>query len=366
MKLLFFNPVRVLSGSADFSALGPFLEAQRVLLVTTKGMERRGLAKQLTGAWPHLEWHIAHAAPNPELAFLEEAARSLKKQALQKIIALGGGSAMDSAKAFAFALASAEERPLTSFFAGQAKIEQALPYLCLPTTAGTGAEVTPFATIWESRAGKKLSLADPLLFAEAAILIPELTRSLPWNETLYGALDALSHSLETLWNKNASPITLSLARTAISLIEKNLRQIKDAPEDLPGREALQQAALLAGLAISQNKTAILHAISYPLTLKYGIPHGLACSFALSGIGELVNQAEAWRSPEDFKLARQATVLAREFNLPELMRSYCSIEDILALAPEMYAPERADNFILPLSREQLLKVLTSSMQQAGAS
>lgn len=141
----------------------------------------------------------------------------------------------------------------------------------------------PFATVWDHTANKKYSVTGDRTFPDYAILDPQLTLSLPEDETLYTALDTISHALESLWNKNRTVISETYALRALVLANEALPALLTAPEDLGQRERMQQASMLAGLAICTTRTAIAHAISYPMTLHYGVPHGLACSFTLPEI-----------------------------------------------------------------------------------
>jgi len=163
---------------------------------------------------------------------------------------------------------------------GETGCLNALPVIAVPTTAGTGSEVTPWATFWDKKIGRKHSLHYPRLFPERALVDPELTITLPPEPTLAGGLDALSHALEAIWNRNANPISDQYAIAAAKEVLRTLPALMEAPGELPLRSAMAKAALLSGLAFSNTQTALAHSISYPMTLRYGLPHGIACSFCL--------------------------------------------------------------------------------------
>ncbi len=179
-----------------------------------------------------------------------------------------------------------------------------MPRIAVPTTAGTGSEVTPWATVWqrEGDSPKKYSLSSPQLWAELALLDPELTLSQPRRVMRNSALDALSHALDSIWNVNANPISDALAVSGARAILSALPVAWQTPSDLAARETLMEASLQAGLAFSATRTALAHSLSYPLTLSHGLPHGLACSFVLPLV---------WRLAAGVSVGRDQ-VLARIF------------------------------------------------------
>ena len=156
------------------------------------------------------------------------------------------------------------------------------PLWLLPTTAGTGSEVTRWATVWdtESRPAAKRSLDEAWGYAERAFVDPALTLSCPAAVTRDSALDALAHALESLWNRQANPLSDRLAVQAARRVIAYLPDLLAQPQDLGLRTQLSLAALEAGLAFSQTRTALAHALSYELTLALGTPHGLACALWL--------------------------------------------------------------------------------------
>jgi phosphonate metabolism-associated iron-containing alcohol dehydrogenase len=157
---------------------------------------------------------------------------------------------------------------------------RATPIIAVPTTAGTGSEVTCWGTVWDAAGGVKHSLALPNLYPEAAVIDPSLMLTKPRALTVSTGLDALSHALESIWNKNTNPISQQYAVAAAREIVEVLPVLVDDLANGTLRARMAQAALFAGLAFSNTKTAIAHSISYPLTLRYDVPHGIACSFTL--------------------------------------------------------------------------------------
>lgn len=278
------NPVRVSFGWNALDDVADLLAGRAYALVTHPDAP---LA-------PHVERLVARAGapvavidqvqPNPSLAMLRGACQQLQaaRQAPRVLVALGGGSVIDTAK-FLAAGAGDWERVAAHLREGAPLTTTALPIIAIPTTAGTGSDVTRWATIWDPEHARKLSLARDDLYPEAVLVDPALTVGLPWGTTLASGLDALSHALESLWNVNANPISRQLAVAAARDILAGLAGLRADIGDLDARARMSLGALRAGLAFSNTQTALAHNISYAITLEQGVAHGLACSFCLPDV-----------------------------------------------------------------------------------
>ncbi len=276
------NPVRIVC--APLETLASHVQGQHVLLVTTPGFVKRGAVQQIqTILAPKQVTVWDGVKPNPDLRDLDAATALLRTKGVDCVVGLGGGSALDAAKVLANTLPSPVHPTLANVFRDSASPTwaQRLPLVAIPTTSGTGAEVTPFATVWDHENHKKYSLTGDFVYPDIALLDSTLTHTLNYEDTIFPALDTISHALESLWNKNITPISRSFAYHAITLSSTALPQLISNLNNDRARYDLQTASVLAGLAISQTRTAIAHAISYPLTSQLGMPHGLACSFLLA-------------------------------------------------------------------------------------
>ena len=276
------NPVDVRFGRGTFARLGEFVGGRRYALVTYGEPYFRSLASNLASTAGSPSIVIDDIAPNPDVARLRlQAARfdELPHQP-EAIVALGGGSVIDSAKVFA--AARGDFGAVDAYLRRRAGAEtlQPLPIIAVPTTAGTGSEVTCWGTVWDNANGTKLSLAHPGLYPEAAVIDPELMLGKSRELTIQTGLDALSHALESVWNRNANPVSLALSVMAARGVLSALPQLVKDLGNVDLRERMARAALLAGLAFSNTKSAIAHSLSYPITLRHGVPHGIACSFTL--------------------------------------------------------------------------------------
>src|SRR5690606_27681337 len=283
-----FNPVRIVYARGALAQVGDHVRYQRAVLVTSSGFTRRGVVARLREALgDRLVAVLDDVRPNPDVVDIDRQAGSLATLAPDCIIALGGGSSIDTAKALARLLSQPAGTTLAAHFREGAPLASApaLPVVAIPTTSGTGAEVTPFGTVWDFAERRKYSVTGPDLFPELALLDPELTSGLPPEVTISSGLDAVSHAMESTWNHHATPVTLGLAAKSLQLSLPALPRLHDDPDDIDARGAMMQASLLAGIAISQTRTALAHSISYPLTTHFDLPHGIACSFSLPALLE---------------------------------------------------------------------------------
>jgi phosphonate metabolism-associated iron-containing alcohol dehydrogenase len=275
------NPVDVHFGQGSFSKLGSLLNGRPYVLVTYGEAYFRGLAAALEKSAGKPLLVVEDIAPNPDIALLEgQVARFAALAATPVIVALGGGSVIDSAKVFA--AARGDFAAMDAFLKKRAGAETLSPWplIAVPTTAGTGSEVTCWGTVWDNAAGSKYSLAHPGLYPEVALVDPELMAGKPRELTIQTGLDALSHSLESLWNRNANPVSAAHAVAAARGVLSTLPALAGDLRNPQLRERMARAATLAGFAFSNTKTAIAHSLSYPITLRHGVPHGIACSFSL--------------------------------------------------------------------------------------
>jgi alcohol dehydrogenase class IV len=204
---------------------------------------------------------------NPSVKSLELALGFAKNYSPESIIAIGGGSVIDTAKVARYACYSNtfDIRRLLGDPVKKDLSKKAL-FAAVPTTHGSGSELTMWATVWDKTSGKKYSISDPGNYPDLAIYDFSLFRSLPVQVAFISTLDAFSHSFEALWNKNSNPISDHFATEGIKLILNNIGKIGQSVDE-GVRKELVLASIYAGLAFSNTKTAAAHSISYPLTLR---------------------------------------------------------------------------------------------------
>jgi alcohol dehydrogenase len=340
--------------------------------VTTSGFSRRGIAAQLAELLaPARPVVFDQVQPNPDIQQIERAGQELRGQRVDVVVGLGGGSAIDTAKALSLILACDTPGMLSAHLHTGAPLAPVapLPLIAIPTTAGTGSEVTPFATIWDHQQQQKYSLARADLYPRVALIDPTLTLSLPADITIATGLDALAQGFEAIWNRNATPVTTLYALKAIALVFETLPRVAGDLGNLELRSQMLEASLLAGLAIAKTRTALSHSMSYAITARYGVPHGLACGFTLPAILEF-NAAE-----DDGRLANLASYLGlasvpalcealrrllESLSVSQTLRQYIpSRGALIDLAPRMLTPGRSDNNLRAATVEDVRQILCAA-------
>lgn len=234
----------------------------------------------------NLVW-IKDFQPNPTQADILESCKAIQLKNVDLIIAIGGGSAIDLAKGISTFYG---EDPLSTEVITRKSEDKSyrnkkhfIDILAVPTTAGTGSEITGWATIWDAEKKEKFSIDCKELKPKKAFIIPELTLTLSKKLTLSTGLDALSHAVEAYWSRHTSPLVQDIAIRSIQLIIDNLKKVLDEPYDINCRECMCRASLLAAIAFSHTRTTACHSISYPMTMLYGVPHGFAVALTLNEV-----------------------------------------------------------------------------------
>jgi alcohol dehydrogenase class IV len=251
---------------------------RRVLLVSGKcAYAASGAEKCLCSFASQFEvTRFSEFTTNPTLAEVNMAARIINKMRSEAVVAIGGGTAMDIAKAAA--LLAAQESSVEDHLNTRCPVRKRDCLLILvPTTAGSGSEMTSFCAIYVE--GTKKSLDDPLLQADYVIVDPNLTATLPAKIAASAGLDALCLAIESLWSVRSTPESRGIAAEALRLVVKHIEKFC-SERSLVDRLAMARAAHLAGKAINLTRTTAPHAVSYALTTMFGIPHGHSCALTL--------------------------------------------------------------------------------------
>ena len=252
----------------------------RVLLVTDPGMMATGLVQQATdglrAAGVAVTLFDQVQADPPESIVLHAAQQA---RGATGVIGFGGGSSLDVAKLAALLAASGQ--PLAEAYGiGNAQGPR-LPLVLVPTTAGTGSEVTPISIV-TTGASEKMGVVSPLLLPDLALLDPELTLGLPAHVTAATGIDAMVHAIEAYASVNANnnPISRALAVEALGLMGRMLLRAVQKPDDLEARKGMLLGSMLAGQAFANSPVAAVHALAYPIGGHYKVPHGLSNALVL--------------------------------------------------------------------------------------
>jgi alcohol dehydrogenase class IV len=286
MSAFTFNTTpSIVVGSGAVARLGEIAAARlgtRIALVTDAGLVRAGLIApaldSLAAAGVAVDVFDAVVADPPEPVVLAAVARGRAFDA-EGVIGFGGGSSIDVAKLVAL-LARGGQVLADVYGVGLAQGPR-LPLLAVPTTAGTGSEVTPISIVTTGTHEKK-GVVSPVIIPDVALLDPDLTLGLPPHVTAATGIDAMVHAIEayTSVSPNNNPVSRALAREALRLLGRNIERAVHHREDREARGAMLLGSLLAGQAFANSPVAAVHALAYPIGGRFGVPHGLSNALVL--------------------------------------------------------------------------------------
>ena len=288
MPFTYHLPTKIIFGLPALEALGSELgkvDAQRVLLVSDPGLADIGLVEHLRaglGSEGRVITPFTQVSSNPTSAEVAAGLTVAREIGAKAIIALGGGSPIDVGKGIAMLLSNGGSY-VDYQWGGEPIKHRSLPLLAVPTTAGTGSEVSKVAVIVDPDRPFKKGVLNPLMFPHAAVLDPELTRSLPPGLTAATGIDALTHALEAYSGRRANPHTDILALAALDMIWWALPRTVENGDDMEARAAMLMAALWAGTAMDHAGLGLIHSLSGPLTGALHLHHGLTNAILLTHV-----------------------------------------------------------------------------------
>ena len=282
-------PGKIRFGVGSLDTLGDEatkLAAKRALIITDPGVYQAGLIdpvkEQLSKARLSVDI-FAEAEPEPTFPRLNAAAEQLRKKGYDLLLGVGGGSSMDTAKGLSVLLAHGGKG---QDYGGIDKVPgPGIPIFTIPTTAGTGSEVTNIAVFGDVEKGYKLGTVSPYLLARLALVDPTLTYRCPPKVTAASGIDALIHAIECYTGNKANTFSDALALEAMRLIVGNLRTAVKNGSDKEARNRMSEGALLAGMAFGNSGVAAAHALAYPLGSRFHVPHGVANGLLLPYVME---------------------------------------------------------------------------------
>jgi len=316
-----------------------FPTARRALLVTDPGFLATGLveapAASLRAAGVAVETYSKVVADPPEQVVLDAVAAARKHRA-DIVIGLGGGSSMDVAKLIAVLAGS--DQPLSTIY-GIGNVQGArLPLVQIPTTAGTGSEVTNIAIVTTGTT-TKMGVVAPQLYADLALLDAELTIGLPPLVTAATGIDAMVHAIEAYTSRHKkNPLSDLFARKALGLLSANLIRACENGRDLAARQAMLLGAMLAGQAFSNAPVAAVHALAYPIGGIFHVPHGLSNSLVLPHV--------------------------LRFNAPEAATLYAELAEIVVPEACGSAEARAEALVVAMQQIAIITGIERTLQQVG--
>ncbi len=335
------------------------LDCNRVLIVTDKMMVKLGYASSIQAV---LQQHdiagdvFDNTEAEPTVASIQAGVTKAKNGDYDCIIALGGGSAIDSAKAIA--ILAKHGGMMQDYRFPRIVTEQGLPLIAIPTTAGTGSEVTKFTIITDETSDEKMLCVGIGFMPVAALVDYQLTMSLPTRITADTGIDALTHAMEAYVSKRANAYSDSQAIAAIKLIGPNLRKVYNNGNDEKAREAMMLGATLAGIAFSSASVALVHGMSRPIGAFFHVPHGLSNAMLLPSVTAFSISAAPARYADCARAMGAATQLDNNDEANQkLLIELCALNDELAVpSPQEFG----------IKRDEFFEVCQTMAEQALAS
>ena len=368
----YYNPVRTLEGAGCVSRLEEVLEGmdlvrKNVLLLVWGEplLENPAFAGLLGEGSAFAVRPMIFRASNPTVEQLYDAYRETRDFAPEVVVAVGGGSILDVGKSLCclYGREIPDVDALRDLIVHKAYGHPAARWIGIPTTAGTGSETTCWATIWDPERDAKRSVECQENYAWAALVDPELAAGMPLKLAVSSALDAVAHAVESYWAKGSNCVSRALALEAIRTVMGSMEDLLAGKRE--AHDAMARGSMLAGLAFSNTKTTACHSISYPLTMHYGIPHGVAVSILLSPVLQL--NAPVLDDPEPLMVAlgtadaaelgsRICSYLTRSGQAASLQAWGAKREELPHMAELGITKGRADNNPAPLDPATILSIL----------
>ncbi|MFH1225173.1 MAG: iron-containing alcohol dehydrogenase [Candidatus Diapherotrites archaeon] len=282
----YLQPTKIIFGAGSFSRAGELAKPctpKKTLLVTGRSSMRKfgfvqKLEKQMRAPGSEVILY-EKISQNPPEGEVDEGAEICRREGIDFVVALGGGSAMDAGKAIA-ALARNEGKCRDYLIGRKTFACKGLPCMCIPTTSGTSSEISRYSVITLMPENKKKGMASGFLHADLALIDPELAKTMPPDVTAATGLDVLAHAVEAYWNTASDPISRNNALKAIELVSANLPRAYKNGGNMQARTNMSLSTIFAGLAFNGPGTTSLHAVSYYLTTNFGLAHGSACAIAM--------------------------------------------------------------------------------------
>ena len=342
MRFEFATATRILFGPGSVTEVAPAAAAlgRRALLVTGRNVQRSAPLREGLNAQGVVAVTFA-VAGEPTVDIARAGVQRAREMECDLVIGLGGGSVLDTGKAIAALLANGGD-PLDYVEVigrGQALTKPSAPYIAIPTTAGTGAEVTRNAVLASPEHRVKVSLRSPLMFPRLAVVDPEMTYSLPPAVTASTGLDALTQLIEPFVSNSANPLTDALCREGMRRAAPSLRRAYENGRDATAREDMALASLFGGLALANAKLGAVHGCASPLGGLFPAPHGAICARLLPHVMDAnarALQARAAGSPVLDRYAEIARIVTGRFDATiddgiQWVRSLCADLEIPGLS-----------------------------------
>lgn len=310
----------------------------KILLISDRGLEKAGAVKKIEDVLTESGIDTVSyldVLPNPTVRIVNEAAELYRTSGADCMIALGGGSPMDVAKAVG--VVARYGGSITEYEGADKVPGPVVPIIAIPTTAGTGSEVTAFSVITDEENHYKLTVFSYKLIPEYAVLDPELILSLPQAVAASTGVDAMIHAIEAYLSRNASPFSDAMAEKAMELIGANIRPFTACREDREAACAMLAGSMFAGIAFAWARLGNVHAMSHPVSAFYGVPHGVANSILLPAVLEFNALADRGRYKKIYEYIKRDHQEAEGFTCQML------VDEVRGLLTELGIPQKLSDF-----------------------
>jgi alcohol dehydrogenase class IV len=274
-------PGKTIFGAGTLSSLSSELpDNSKIMLVVGKHVETSGLLNKVGKILESFEFTVfSGVQAEPPLSAVDEIISMGRLEQVSAVVAIGGGSVIDAAKAAA-AIIPAEGQVGDYFYGHKSITEKGLFLAALPTTAGTGTEATPNSVLTDQKTEIKKSIRHITMFPDLAIIDPELTYSCSRSLTAHSGLDALTQAIESYISLGANTVSRALAAKAVELIFTALPRACENGKDIDARNKMAEGSMITALAFAQSSLGAVHGIGHPIGSKLHVPHGLCCAILL--------------------------------------------------------------------------------------
>jgi alcohol dehydrogenase len=343
---------RIVFGPGSVEALGEEIRrlgGGRVLVVTDPGLKKAGVVDQVTSVLEKakLEFSVfADVEPDPKIEVALACTAAAKSIGPDTIVGLGGGSSLDIAKVTSVMITN--DGPIEKYFGMELVPKPGVPLILIPTTAGTGSEMTSICVLSDTKNQVKKGIVSEHMYARTALLDPRLTVALPPRVTAMTGMDALVHAIESFVGRLGTVFTDTLNLKAIQLVAANLRSAYAQGENLEARENMLYASAMAGMAFSNTQTGLAHAIALAIGGRHHLPHGLLTAFIIPWVMEynlIANPAKFVQIAEAFGEKTDA--------LPQIEAARLSVKAVKSLLDDVGISYKLRDYGVP--REQFADI-----------
>ena len=384
MRFEFATATRIIFGAGTLKEVGPLAAemGRRAFVITGKNPERA--APLLADLAAHQVETVTFAVPGePTTDLVREGTRQAREAGCDLVIGFGGGSPLDTGKTIAVLLTNTGDLLdyLEVIGKGQPLSQPPVPYIAIPTTAGTGSEVTRNAVIASPEHGVKVSLRSPMMLPRLALVDPELTYSVPPDVTASTGLDALTQVIEPFTCNAPNPLTDAICREGMRRAARSLRRAYERGDDVAAREDMAVVSLFGGLALANARLGAVHGFAGPLGGSFNAPHGAICGRLLPHVMAVNVQALQERLPGSEALHRYDEVaqiligsskatardgvawvqaLCEALHVPPLSAYGVTPADFPSLVEKTAASNAVKGNAIPLTAEEMTEILTRAL------